>query len=109
MHTLSTLFAVLTVYCGSLLVAAWSFTGFNLEPTTGFGSPVAATVAPATTKRATPVTRWRPAIRERGYDYAHDDTFDLGDEVEAEPAPAPAAPPAPRRIVGYEAAKGTRL
>ena len=108
MQTLSILVAVLTVYCGSLLLAAWSFTSFKLEPA-GFGTPVAAMATPATTKRATPVTRWRPAIRERGHDYAYYDTFDLDDDYEVEPAPTPAEPPAPRRVVGFEAAKGTRL
>ena len=108
MRTFSILFAVLTVYCGSLLVAAWSFTAFKLEPA-GFSTPALATATPTTTKRVTPATRWRPAIREQGHAQAYYDTLDVGDEYEAEPTTTTVERPTPRRVVDYDAARGTRL
>lgn len=113
MRTISLLATVLTVYCGIILLAAWSITGLS-RTTTEPSSPAMvvsnATMTGAALQRSKPITRWDRQVRSDDAIYYHDGA----DDEDAAPAtiatvqradPKPELSGAINCFVGYDAMK----
>ena len=120
MRTISLLAGVLAVYCGVVLLAAWSITGLTRHTDEPLGSALVAseaTLTGSTLHRSKPVTRWDRGARSNEPTYYYHDGADDEDYAPMTVTTAQRAEPKPKSstglncFVGYDAMKkkGARL
>ena len=114
MRTISLLATVLAVYCGVVLLAAWSITSLTRHTAAPSGPAFVAseaTVAGSTLHRSKPVTRWDRPARSHEPTYTYHDGADDEDYAPMTVITAQRVDPKPRSstglncFVGYDAMK----
>ncbi|MGI9382769.1 MAG: hypothetical protein ACR2PO_06410, partial [Methyloligellaceae bacterium] len=114
MRTISLLVTVLAVYCGIILLAAWSISGITRYTTEPSGPAIVASKATLTgtaLQRSKPVTRWDRPARSSEPTYYHDGGDDedhapatMTTVQRSDPKPEPSSG-AINCFVGYDAMK----